>query len=52
MISSAFFLTAFTSFKEHEKTAMFKVYGNYTICIKRIQDTALEDKHVKSTDGI
>ncbi|MDF2455084.1 MAG: cation-transporting ATPase [Cytophagaceae bacterium] len=44
----AFFSTAFASIVEHEKTATFKVYGNCPMCIERIQDAAMEDKHVKS----
>lgn len=46
----AFFSTAFAQIAEHMKTATFKVYGNCAMCVERIQDAALEDKHVKSAE--
>jgi mercuric ion binding protein len=50
MVFLAFFSTAFATIIEHEKTATFKVYGNCAMCVERIQDAALEDKHVKSAE--
>ena len=50
MIFLFFFSTAFAAIIEHEKTATFKVYGNCAMCVERIQDAALEDKHVKSAE--
>lgn len=50
VIFLAFFSTAFATIVEHEKTATFKVYGNCAMCVERIQDAALEDKHVKSAE--
>src|SRR4051812_15068872 len=50
VIFLTFFSTAFAAIAEHEKTASFKVYGNCAMCIERIQDAALKDKHVKSAE--
>ena len=50
VIILTFFSTAFATVVEHEKTATFKVYGNCAMCIDRIQDAALKDKHVKSAE--
>ncbi|MBC7488443.1 MAG: heavy-metal-associated domain-containing protein [Cytophagaceae bacterium] len=50
IICLTFFSGAFAAIAVHEKTATFKVYGNCAMCIERIQDAALKDKHVKSAE--